>query len=39
VVLIADFGQEESIRRMDLNKDPSEFTKARWKRIILGELG
>jgi len=39
MVLIAGFGQEESIRRMDLNKDPSEFTKARWKRIILGELG
>lgn len=23
---------------MDLNKDPSEFTKARWKRIILGKM-
>lgn len=31
------FGQEETVHRMELQKDPSELTKARWKRIILDE--
>ncbi|ORX38379.1 SNF2 family N-terminal domain-domain-containing protein [Kockovaella imperatae] len=31
------FGQEESIRRARLEMEPSEFLKARWKRIILDE--